>query len=147
MKRLELRMARPSDWPSIVSLHEQQQRLQGTHYELPDLFGKHRGAIPLALVTVDENDQILNAVYVERIAEVRLVGIDPRATAFARRDIDGIAYLLQAQGYRWLECFVPRELAEPIGKPLCAAGFDCKERELVHFTKDLREEAMETAHE
>lgn len=147
MKQLELRHAKPSDWPAIVSLHQQHQALQGTNYELPDLFGKHRNAIAVALVTVDENDEIQNVVYVERIAEMRFVGTDPHATAISRREIDGLAYLLRLQGYRWLECFVPRDLSESISKPLDAAGFACKNDELSHFTKDLREEMMVTADE
>jgi hypothetical protein len=45
---------------------------------------------------------------------------------------------LKLQGFRWLECFVPRQLKKMIQKPLQRAGFDCVDRELAHFAKDLR---------
>ncbi len=144
MKSLSLRVATRADWPAIVARHQEQQKLQGTNYELPELFGRHAHAVAVVLVTVDESDEVQNVVYVERIAEMRFVGTDPQATAIARREIDGLAFLLRMQGYRWLECFVPRQLAASIGKPLMAAGFENKDEELSHFTRDLRLETMES---
>jgi hypothetical protein len=75
---------------------------------------------------------------VETIAELRFVGCDPKATAFCSREIAGLSYALKLQGFRWLECFVPRALKKMIQKPLQRAGFACVDRELAHFTKDLR---------
>ena len=116
-------------------MHREHQAAQGTNYELPYLFGP---AIAIALVGVDEEGTIRNCVYVETIAELRFVGCDPRATAFSRREIEGLSYVLKLQGFRWLECFVPRQLKKMIQKPLRRAGFDCVDRELAHYTKDLR---------
>ena len=135
MKRITLRQAAHDDWPSIVALHQEHQAAQGTNYELPWLFGP---AIAVALVGVDEGGTIHNCVYVETVAELRFVGCDPKATAFSRREIAGLSYLLKLQGFRWLECFVPRPLKKMIEKPLRRAGFDCVDRELAHFAKDLR---------
>ena len=81
---------------------------------------------------------IRNCIYVETIAELRFVGCDPKATAFGRREIEGLSYVLKLQGFRWLECFVPRQLKKMIQKPLRRAGFACVDRELAHFAKDLR---------
>jgi hypothetical protein len=135
MKRITLRQATAQDWPVILELHRQHQASQGTDYELPYLFGP---AIAVALVGVDEDGVIRNCIYVERIAEMRFVGCDAKATAFGRREIAGLSYVLRLQGYRWLECFVPRPLKPMIRKPLQKAGFACVDRELAHFTKDLR---------
>ena len=135
MKRITLRQATRPDWPAIQQLHREHQAAQGTNYELPYLFGP---AIAIALVGVDEEGTIRNCVYVETIAELRFVGCDPRATAFSRREIEGLSYVLKLQGFRWLECFVPRQLKKMIQKPLRRAGFDCVDRELAHYTKDLR---------
>ena len=66
------------------------------------------------------------------------MGCDPKATAFGRREIEGLSYVLKLQGFRWLECFVPRPLKKMIQKPLRRAGFACVDRELAHFAKDLR---------
>jgi hypothetical protein len=137
VKRITLREAALQDWPAIVRLHLTHQARQGTNYELPYLFGPQ---IAITLVGVDESGTIHNCVYIERIAEMRFVGCDAKATAFSRREAAGLAYLLKLQGYRWLECFVPRKLKKAIAKPLRRAGFVCVDRELSHFTKDLRGE-------
>ncbi len=142
MKRITLRQATQQDWPVIQRLHREHQAAQGTNYELPNLFGP---AIAIALVGVEDpgaagtgGGTIRNCIYVETIAELRFVGCDPKATAFGRREIDGLAYVLKLQGFRWLECFVPRPLKKMIQKPLRRAGFACVDRELAHFAKDLR---------
>ncbi len=136
MKRVTLRQATHADWPAIQQLHREHQAAQSTNYELPELFGP---AIALALVGTDDGGVIRNCVYIETVAELRFVGCDPRATAFCRREIDGLSYVLKRMGFRWLECFVPRPLAKMIQKPLQRAGFTCVDSELAHFTKDLRE--------
>jgi hypothetical protein len=133
--RITLREATVEDWPAIVSLHREHQVAQGTNYELPYLFSPQ---IAVALVGVDEAGTIHNCVYVESVAEMRFVGCNAKATAFSRREIDGLAYVLKLKGFRWLECYVPRKLKALIGKPLMKAGFQCADRELSHFTKDLR---------
>lgn len=138
MRRITLRAATLQDWPAIQQLHREHQALQGTNYELPYLFGP---AIAVALVGVDAEGCIRNCIYVERVAEMRFVGCDAKATAFGRREIAGLRYVLKLQGYRWLECFVPRTLKKMIQKPLQRAGFVCVDRELAHFTKDLRGKA------
>jgi hypothetical protein len=135
VKRITLRQATPTDWPAILELHRAQQAAQGTNYELPDLFSQ---AIAIALVGVEDSGAIRTCLYVERIAELRFVGGDAAATAFSRRQIAGLSYVLKLQGYRWLECFVPRPLKKLLAKPLQQAGFACVDDELAHFAKDLR---------
>ena len=135
MKQISLRQARPEDWAAIVQIHREHQAKQGTNYELPYLFHPQ---IAVALVGTDETGTIQNCIYVEKIAEMRFVGCDAKATAFSRREIAGLAYVLKLQGFRWLECFVPRKLKKMIQKPLRRAGFDCVDKELAHFAKDLR---------
>ncbi len=142
MRRITLRQACRQDWPAIQRLHQEHQAAQGTNYELPDLFGP---AIAIALVGVEDpgtsgtdSGAIRNCIYVETIAELRFVGCDPKATAFGRREIEGLSYVLKLQGFRWLECFVPRTLKKMIQKPLRRAGFTCVDHELAHFAKDLR---------
>jgi hypothetical protein len=135
MRRITLRQATHKDWGAIQQLHLDHQAAQGTNFELPNLFGS---AIAIALVGTEEDGTIKSCIYVETIAELRFVGCDPKATAFCRREIEGLSYLLKLQGFRWLECFVPRQLKASILKPLQRAGFACVDHELAHFAKDLR---------
>jgi hypothetical protein len=135
MRRITLRQATREDWPAIQQLHREHQAAQRTNYELPWLFGP---AIAIALVGVDEEGTIYNCIYAEAVAELRFVGCDPRATACSSLEIDGFIYVLKRMGFRWLECFVPRQLKKIIQKPLLRAGFVCVDRELAHFTRDLR---------
>ena len=83
-------------------------------------------------------ERIRNCIYAEAVAELRFVGCDAKATACSRGEIDGFVYVLKRMGFRWLECFVPRKLKKMIQKPLQRAGFTCVDRELAHFTRDLR---------
>lgn len=133
--RLVFRDAVPSDWPAIVALHEDQKQAQGSHYELPYFFGP---IFPAAIVGVDEQGEIKTCFYVEAVCELRFVGRNPKATAQAQRQADGLSYLLKCKGFRWLECFIPRSLAKSIGKPLRRAKFECVDKALSHFTRDLR---------
>ncbi len=160
MRRITLRQATQQDWPAIQRLHQEHQAAQGTNYELPSLFGP---AIAIALVGVEDpgthpgqhpgthpgthgaggaggtgGGAIRSCIYVETVAELRFVGCEPKATAFGRRAIEGLTYVLKMQGFRWLECLGPRPLKKLIQKPLRQAGFACVDRELAHFTKDLR---------
>jgi hypothetical protein len=135
MKRITLRVATLEDWPRIQQLHQEHQSAQGTNYELPWLFGP---SIAVALVGVEEDGMIRNCIYVETIAELRFVGCHPKATAFGRREIAGLSYVLKLQGFRCLDCFVPRRLKALIRKPLERAGFMCIDTELSLFAKDLR---------
>lgn len=135
MKPVSLRLATREDIPAIEELHKEHQEAQGTDYELPDLGGP---TIEIVLVGTDEDGVIRNCVYVERVAELRTVGCDARATAFSWREIKGLAYILRTRGYRFLECFPPRKLKKSIAKPLKRAGFKDKEEELSYFSRDLR---------
>jgi hypothetical protein len=136
VNKINLREATKEDWPAILDLHRKHQEAQGTSYELPYLFAPN---IAVALVGVDESDKIHNCVYVESVAELRFVGYDARATAYSRREIDGLAYLLKLLGYRCLDCCVPRKLKKYIQKPLKRAGFEDRDKELVLFSRDLRD--------
>lgn len=136
MRRVSLRNAQPEDWPEIQRLHAEQNAKHGTNYELPYLWGQH-----IAVALVGERDgRIVQALYVERVAEMCFVGADPKGTAYARREIDGLAWILKGQRFRWLHCLVPKQLAEAIAKPLKRAGFDNRADEIALFTRDLREE-------
>lgn len=141
MKRITLRDATAEDWPIIQLLHVEHQKAQGTNYELPVLFwgSKRNPQIPICLVCVDEDDRIHQCVYVESVAELRFVGChNPKATAFSRREADGLAYVLKLLGFRFLECYIPRKLKKAISKPLKRAGFEDKDSELSYFSRDLR---------
>lgn len=134
--KLSYRNAIVSDWDDIRALHIDQQQAQGTYYELPWLFSP---TIPIALVGVDSDGVIRQCFYCEAVCELRFVGCNPKATALSQRESDGLCYVLKLMGYRWLETFVPRPLAKMIGKPLRRAGFVCVDKELSHYTRDLRE--------
>jgi hypothetical protein len=132
---LAFRNAEPDDWLDLVKLHENQQQMQGTSYELPYLFGR---MFPVVIVGCDQDGVIKQCFYVESVAELRFIGCDPKATALSQRESAGLSYVLKALGFRWLETYVPRKLAAMIGKPLKRAGFTCADEELAHFTRDLR---------
>jgi hypothetical protein len=135
VKRILYRDAVKEDWGTIKAFHVEQQRLQNTDYELPDLFD---GPFPIVRVGVDEDGVIRNCFYVEAVAELRLVGVDAAATAFSQREADALSNALKIMGCRYLECFVPQQLKGAISKPLLRAGFEDKEPELAYFSRDLR---------
>lgn len=143
MKRILLRNALPDDVAIIEKMNRIQNQRDGTNYPIPPFFnsdGSLRASIPVALIG-HLNGMTSNALYVQRTGELMFAGCDPKATAFARRDIDALATLLTWQGYGDLYCHVPESRVKSIRKPLEAAGFDnIMERKipLVTFYKDLR---------
>lgn len=139
-----IRLARPSDWPLIKQFHQEQNLLQGTDYALPKLFDAGGNFAPnIALVfMIERNGNPVQAFYFELVPEVCFAGCDPAATAFARREIDRIAFGLRGMGFTGINCKVPEHLAESISAPLEKAGFD-EDAKLRHFFKDLRVEEKE----
>jgi len=147
VKPIILRPATPADLPYIRRFHDEQNERDGTSYPLPAFFdkvGAGTDRVPVALVGCEEGSDVpVQAIWVERRAELMFAGCDnPKATAFARRDIDGLAGVLSWLGYSGLHCDVPIALADAIGKPLDKAGFSRNDDCLAHFFKDLREKTQ-----
>ena len=119
MKPIILRPATPGDLPYIRRFHAEQNERDGTSYPLPVLFdkdGKLTDRAPVVLVgCIEGTDEPVQAIWVERRAELMFAGCDPKATAFARRDIDGLAGILSWLGSTGLHCDVPIALADAIG--------------------------------
>ena len=136
---IQIRLAKPYDWPMIQMFHRDQNEAQGTNYVLPQLFGPYRGfATNIAAAFIVERDgNPVQAFYFELIPEVCFAGCDPQATAYARREIDRIAFCLRSMGYSGINCKVPKQVEESISAPLKRAGFTSDEG-LAHFFKDLR---------
>ena len=143
MRPIILRPAKPEHMGLIRMLHAEQNQRDGTSYPLPPFFDRQRcltPQVPVALVGVEEgSEEPVQAIWVERRAELMFAGCDPKATAFARRDIDGLAAVLTWLGYSGIHCDVPITLVDAIGKPLDKAGFERNDERLAHFFKDLRE--------
>jgi len=143
VNKIILRPAIPAHMNHIRRFHREQNERDGTSYPLPVFFDKHgllTQQVPVALVGVDEStEDPIQAIWVERRAELMFAGCDPKATAFARRDIDGLAAVLTWLGYHGIHCDVPIDLAETIGKPLAKAGFSHNDDKLAHFYRDLKE--------
>lgn len=143
MNKIILHPAKPSHMALIQRFHAEQNRRDGTSYPLPVFFNKAgllTDQVPVALVGIEEgSDEPVQAIWVERRAELMFAGCDPKATAFARRDIDGLAAVLTWLGYHGIHCDVPIDLADAVGKPLAKAGFSQNDDRLTHFYRDLKE--------
>lgn len=139
MEQISLRNAEPADWPAIEALHKEQQAKQGTNYELPKLFGGKM--IAIVLVGCDDTGKIHNCIYVEAVAEMRTIGCSTHATMIGQQAADGLCFVLQQMGFRFLECYVPRSLgkaSKTISKLLLGARFKSKVKEFRYFSRDLR---------
>ena len=143
MRRIILRGARLTDMPLIGRFHAEQNKRDGTSYPLPRFFDKGgcpTQQVPVSLVGIEEgSDEPLQAIWVERRAELMFAGCDAKATAFARRDINGLAAVLALLGYTGIHCDVPLAVVEHVTSPLALAGFERNDHRLAHFFKDLRE--------
>jgi hypothetical protein len=141
VNRIILRPAKPENLCLIRQFHKEQNERDGTNYPLPVFFDRNgclTQQVPVALVGVTEgSEDPVQAIWVERRAELMFAGCDPRATAFARRDIDGLVGVLSWLGYRGIHCDVPIGLRDQIGKPLDKAGFIQNDDRLAHFYRDL----------
>lgn len=141
MKPIILRPARLSDMAHIRKFHAEQNERDGTSYPLPQIFNKDgttSDRVPIVLVGCEEDSDIpVQAIWVERRAELMFAGCDPKATAFARREIEALMTNLIWLGYSGLYCEVPIALAETIGKPLDKAGFERTDERLAHFYRGV----------
>jgi hypothetical protein len=147
VKPIILRPAKPMHMALIRQFHQEQNERDGTTYPLPRFFDKNgllTDRVPVALVGVEDgSEDPVQAVWVERRAELMFAGCDPKATAFARRDIEGLAAVLTWLGYSGIHCDVPRgTFLDSVRKPLEAAGFSQNDERLAHFFRDLREKTL-----
>lgn len=134
-----IRLARAADWAAIQGFHAEQNRVQGTSTALPLLFdesGEFARNIALAMV-VERDGQVVSSFYFELVPEVCFAGCDAQATAYARREIDRIAWALRKMGFTGIQCKVPEVMDGSIQTPLRRAGFE-EESGLAHYFKDLR---------
>jgi len=142
MRPIILRQMIPAHDAIVRRLHREQNERDGTSYPLPRIFdrnGLFAPSVPVALVGVPEGEtDPVQAIWVERRAELMFAGCDPKATAFARRDIDGLLGVLAWLGYTGLHCDVPIERERSIAKPLAAAGFEPTDERLVHFYQEIK---------
>ena len=141
MRPIILRNATPNDLRFVRLFHDEQNQRDGTSYPLPQFFDK-AGAptdrVPVSLVGVPEGAlEPVQAIWVERRAELMFAGCDPKATAFARRDIDGLIRVLAWLGYSGLHCDAPMAIADAISKPLDKAGFR-RVNELASFYREVK---------
>lgn len=139
MKPITLRPARISDLEDIKEWHAAQNVRDSTGYPLPRIFnsdGTLSVRVPVALIG-EKDGEAQQALFVERTAELQFAGCDPRATAFARRDIQALVGVLNWLGYGSLYCRVPVSVVKSVGKPLRAAGFKQIDDQFVTFFKDL----------
>lgn len=141
MKPIILRPAVKSDAAHIRMFHAQQNERDGTTYPLPRFFnpdGTLSAYTPVVLVGCEEgSDDPVQAIWVERRAELMFAGCSPKATAFARREIEALGTALGWQGYRGLHCDVPIGLVDLIRKPLEKAGFIQTDSRLAHFFREV----------
>ena len=123
---IQIRLAKPSDWPLIQRFNRHQNELQGTNTALPQIFDAAGNFAPnIALAFIVERDGVaVQSFYFELIPEVCFAGCDPQATAYARREIDRIAFGLRAMGFTGIRCSVPEHMNEHIASPLKHAGFE-----------------------
>ena len=141
MKPILLHAMTPLHIAHVIELHHEQNQRDGTSYPLPRFFDKNGlfgPAIAAALVGIPEGEtDPVQAIWVERRAELMFAGCDAKATAFARRDIDAMAGVLAWLGYQGLHCDVPLVRAAAIAKPLEKAGFVQTDNRLAHFYREV----------
>lgn len=132
-----MRLMEPRDMPTMLDLYAQQNRRDGTFYQLPRIFqhdGRPDDNIAMAL-TVERNPaftgcppEIVQGIYFQerKIVEMCFAGPDAKATAFARREIDPVGYALKNLGYDSILCLAPPVRAAQLRRPLEATGFNSK---------------------
>lgn len=123
----------------LIDLHREQNERDGTHYPLPRMFGE-RGSfdpdIALALA-VDRGKELAQGIYFQSVAEMCFAGCDPRATAYARHEINAVRYTLRGMGFKGVRCLVPQIRAAQLEQPLLETGFRRTDPEFASFFFDL----------
>jgi hypothetical protein len=125
-----MRLTEPRDMKRLIELHDEQNARDDTSYPLPIMFapdGKLMPDIALAL-TVEKDGEVAQGVYFQttQVVEMCFAGCDPGATAFSRREIKPVSYVLEALGFKGVLCLVPHPREEVLLKPLVATGFNAR---------------------
>ena len=110
--KTHLREMKPSDVPAVkMRLREQNQR-DGTSYSVPVIFdetGQRKPQIVLALVAVNEFEEVVQGHVWEKTIEQMTFGIDRNATVCSMHEADAVLYLLRERGFHDLHILVPEQ--------------------------------------
>lgn len=140
MSRYSMRLMQPKDMTRLIQLQAEQNRRDGTIYPLPRMFqpsGLWDTNIAYAL-TVEKAGEVVQGIYFQsKIAEMCFAGCDPRATAFARQQIEPVGFALRMLGYEAIRCLVPNVRAEQLTKPLLSTGFRRSDERFRSFFLEL----------
>jgi hypothetical protein len=129
MKRIEWAPYREEDYPWVLSMHVEQERMLGRGMDLPDL--NERPVISAYVGRVD--GKIVACVFAE--AEIEVCALAEKA--LPKADIQNVAALLtkDAQRYqiRLARAFVPTQAPKAVKRILAAAGFTEVDESMTDF--------------
>lgn len=133
MKSIEWRAATKDDLPRVKELHGDLERMLGREFDLPDVSKR-----PVVMCMLAERDgKVIGGFYTEINVELCFFGTDPRVTAAVHRVSRPWINATRQAGARLMRCFVPKELADKIKKPLNKAGFQDVSEKYSHFAQKL----------
>ncbi len=139
--KIRLREMQPEDVPVVLQRLKEQNERDGTKYAMQPVFdadGHRRPNIPLALVAVDETDNVLQGHVWERTLEHTIFGTDARASACAMHEQAAIAWMLRQKGYRDQHLFVMMPHVKALGHELdTVVGMKRTDGVMVHFYRLL----------
>ena len=108
--KTHLRQMTPTDVPAVLEKLREQNERDNTSYGMPDVFdaeGKRLPNIPLALVAVTEDGEVVQGHVYERTLEQLTFGINPEATVCSMHEQEAVSFVLREKGYADLNIFVP----------------------------------------
>jgi hypothetical protein len=140
--RTRLREMTPADMPALKERLKEQNKRDGTDYQVPRVFdssGRRVPACALALVAYDvETGEVMQGHVYERTLEQMSFGISPEATVCSMHEQDAVFFLLREKGYRDLHVLVPnprvKDMKHGLEKIL---AMKCTRKHLTHFYRLL----------
>lgn len=139
--KTHLREMKSSDIPKVLEKLEEQNRRDGTSYSMPRVFdanGSRLPSIPLALVAIDDEGNVVQGHVWETTVEQMTFGVAPEATASSMREQDAVFWVLQQKGFRDLHILVPNERVKAMGHELDSIlGMKYTAKMLTHFYRLL----------
>jgi hypothetical protein len=91
----------------------------------------------LLALAVEKDGEPIGFVYLECIAEVNVIGNDPRVTGEAIRLTRALSFNMRKRGIKHVRSFVERSIERPIGKRLQRAGFVNLDEQYAHYALNL----------
>lgn len=130
------RLALPSDAMAMAGLVVDMQERTGVERDCPDMFA---WPVMITLVAEDDSGTIVGAVYMEAIAEIKMLNFNRDAFTSAEALLPLLAGLANERKIRWGRVSTKHWIQRRVSRMLRAVGFELEPDRMDHWLFRVRD--------